>query len=244
MFIILMNSSDMRFLIYALIAVLFIQSVALTYAQTNDSSPAASVTKILTDEDAEIKSLKDKIATKVAELREKNNKAVSGFVTKISGSVITIKNENGLEYSIKLDEALTKYYRIAGTQKKEIEQSDIETGLFLIVTGVEHDRTVTANIVYIDEKFLTKSGSITEVDKENFTLSVTSTDQDPYILNIETVTKQQMMNVKTLAVEKSGFSKIKEGDTIHFVVKKKGNEKDNTYSAIKILIIPQEYFLQ
>ena len=37
---------------------------------------------------------------------------------------------------------------------------------------------------------------------------------------------------------------IKEGDTIHFVVKKTGTEKNNTYTAVKILIIPQEYFMK
>jgi hypothetical protein len=46
-------------------------------------------------------------------------------------------------------------------------------------------------------------------------------------------------------MEKSGFSKIKEGDTVHFVVKKTGEEKElNRYSAQKILVIPQEFFIK
>lgn len=53
-----------------------------------------------------------------------------------------------------------------------------------------------------------------------------------------------MVNIKTLDLERVGFSKVKEGDTVHFVVKKTGEEKNNSYSAIKILIIPQEYFIK
>ncbi|MDO9027431.1 MAG: hypothetical protein Q7U68_01010, partial [Candidatus Roizmanbacteria bacterium] len=64
-------------------------------------------------------------------------------------------------------------------------------------------------------------------------------------------TKQFIVNIKTLEIERVGFSKIKEGDTVHFVVKKTGNPLrqladggNNNYSAIKILIIPQEYFIK
>ncbi|EKE14431.1 MAG: hypothetical protein ACD_12C00509G0001 [uncultured bacterium] len=53
-----------------------------------------------------------------------------------------------------------------------------------------------------------------------------------------------MINIKTLLKETIGFSKLKEGDTVHFVVKKTGTEKNNEYSAYKILVIPQEYFIK
>src|SRR3990167_10542031 len=54
-------------------------------AQTNTVSPSeifSSPTKSI--EDKEIQTLKEKIATKVAELREKNSKAISGIVQEIS----------------------------------------------------------------------------------------------------------------------------------------------------------------
>jgi len=149
-----------------------------------------------------------------------------------------------VEYQIKLDDTLTKYYQIVGNNAKEIKVSDIKKDAFIITTGVENDKVITANIVYVDEMFLVKSGKITEVDKENYSLKVLSSDKDIYTLEIETTTKQQMINVKTLVAETSGFSKIKEGDTVHFVAKKTGPEKNNTYTATKILIIPQEYFIK
>lgn len=222
------------------LSLLFIHGFVL--AQTGTQS-AQQVSPTSIPEDKDIQNLKDKIATKVAELREKNNKAMSGFISTISGLTIKIKDENDVEYDIKLDDALTKYYQIVGAQKKEIKLSDIKKGMFIIVTGIANDKIINANIVYVDEMFLVKLGKITQVDSAGFSLKVLSSDKDSYTLDIETTTRQQMINVKTLEVERAGFSKIKEGDTIHFVVKKTGDEK-NTYSPTKILIIPQEYFLK
>ncbi len=231
----------------ALALIIILLSQTFVFAQTGTQS-AQQISPTVSIEDKNIKNLKEKIATKVAELREKNNKAVSGFVTAISGLTIKIKDENDVEYDIKLDDALTKYSQIIGTQKKEIKLSDIKKETFVIVTGVANDKIINANIVYVDEMFLVKSGKITQVDSVNFSLKVLSSDKDSYMLDVETTTKQQMINVKTLEAERVGFSKIKEGDTIHFVVKKTGQENPpaggNTYTAIKILIIPQEYFLK
>lgn len=212
------------------------------FAQT--ITPVATDSSLITPDKKNIEKLKEKIATKVAELREKNNKAISGFVIDTGDQGIKIKDEKETEYEIKSDEILTKYYQISGTQLKEIKLSEIKKGFFVIATGVVNDNVINANIVYVDEMFLVKSGKITEVNKENYSLKVVTADKDVYILDIETTTKQQMINIKTLEFERTGFSKIKEGDTVHFVVKKTGEEKNNTYKAVKILIIPQEYFVK
>jgi len=88
-------------------------------------------------------------------------------------------------------------------------------------------------------------GRVTEIDSVNYTLKLMTPEKENYNLDIESSTKQSILNIKTLDVEKSGFSKIKEGDMIHFVVKKTAYEqKDNSYSAIKILTIPQEFFIK
>lgn len=213
-----------------------IVSSGVVFGQTNTATPSA--------EDKEIKALKEKIATKVAQLRQKDNKAVSGVITDIVANTIFIKTDDEKDFEIKLDDALTKYYQLIANQRKEIKQEDIKKGAYIIVTGVINEKSVNANSVYLDEHYLVKSGKISEVNKENFSLKVITSDKDTYTLDIETSTKQQIINIKTLEIERVGFSKIKEGDTIHFVVKKTGEEKDNQYSAQKILIIPQEYFLK
>jgi len=207
-------------------------------SQTSASTPSA------TEVSQDIQMLKDKIATKVAELREKNNKAVGGFVTDVVGSTIKIKTENNQEYEVKPDEALAKYYKINGSQRNEIKFQDIKKGSYIIATGVTNDQVINADTIYLDELYIVKSGKIIEVDKDNYQVKILTSDKDSYTLEIETTTKQSMINIKSFEIEKTGFSKIKEGDTIHFVAKKTGTEKNNQYSAQKILIIPQEYFIK
>lgn len=228
----------MKQAVAGLLLVLFIGVTAIVFAQTQTASPSSSV------DEKDIQTFKEKVANKVAENQKLNNKAVSGFVTATSAGSIQIKNENGVVIDIKLDEPVTKYYQIVGNQTKEIKLSDIKKGTFVIVTGIATDTGMTANSIYIDEMFLVKSGKIAEIDKQNFILKVISSEKETYSLEIESTTRQQIINVKTLTEEGTGFSKIKEGDIIHFVVKKTGQEKNNTYTAIKILIIPQEYFLK
>jgi hypothetical protein len=212
--------------------------MAQTPSTTASSSPTVAV-------DKDIQLLKDKIANKVSEIRKQNNKAISGFVLNIDGNTMKLSNNGGGEVNqVKFDDTLTKAFKILGATKKEIKTNDIEKNDYSIVSGVVVDNIITANVVLIDENFLVDSGKITEINKETYNIKVLTSDKNTYSLDIETSTKQYMINIKTLLKETIGFSKLKEGDIVHFVVKKTNNEKNNDYSANKILIIPQEYFIK
>ncbi|MFA5769931.1 MAG: hypothetical protein WC894_00360 [Patescibacteria group bacterium] len=213
---------------------------SIVMAQTPSIEASSSPTVVV---DKDIQQLKDKIANKVSEIRKQNNKAISGFVLKIDGNSMKLSNTEEVN-QVKFDDALTKVFKVLGTTKKEIKTNDISKDDYAIVSGVIADKVITANVVLIDENFLVDSGKITEINKEDFNIKVLTNDKNTYSLDIETGTKQHMVNIKTLLSEVVGFSKLKEGDTVHFVVKKTGTEKDNNYSAVKILIIPQEYFIK
>ena len=58
-----------------------------------------------------------------------------------------------------------------------------------------------------------------EINKDSFNIEVLTNDKNTYSLDFESDTKQSMLNIKSLELEKAGFGKIKEGDTLHFVVK-------------------------
>lgn len=196
-----------------------------------------------TDESA-IDILKEKVADKVEELRQKNNKAVSGFVVSNENDLVKIKTNIGEEYQVKLDPDLTKYFQITGATKREIKSEDVVADDYIIVTGVVTDKTISANAIFVDENFLVLTGRVSQVDKDNFFLKVVTTAKEEISLDIGTATKQSIVNIETDAIETTGFSKIKEGDTIHFVVKKTPDITDNTYPAEKLLLIPQEYFIK
>ena len=225
-------------MLYCLLTSSFV--IAQTPSATTSSSPTIAV-------DKDILNLKEKVANKVSEIRRKNNKAASGFVISNDGNTMKINNDD-IENLVKFDDTLTKYFKILGTQKKEIRADDIKEKDYAIISGIVVDNVITANVVLIDENFLVDSGKITEVNKDNYNLKILASDKNTYSLDIETYTKQFMINIKTLEIERVGFSKIKEGDTVHFVVKKTESPsavgKNNNYSAVKILIIPQEYFIK
>ncbi|MFA6532876.1 MAG: hypothetical protein WCT22_02650 [Patescibacteria group bacterium] len=213
-----------------------VNAIAQTPSIDATSSPTIAV-------DKDIQQLKDKIANKVSEIRKQNNRAISGFVTNVDGNTMKLSTDGEVN-QVKFDDSLTKVFKVLGTTKKEIKKEDISKNDYAIASGVVSDNIITANVVLIDENFVVDSGKITEINKESYNIKVLTTDKSTYSLDIETTTKQYMVNIKTLLLETIGFSKLKEGDTVHFVVKKTGLEKDNNYSATKILIVPQEYFIK
>jgi len=218
---------------------------ATVYSQSasqSASSLPASSSAVKVDKDT--LELKERVS-KIVETRNKDQKAVSGFVM-IKDNIISVKNSaDTTKYTIKIDEGLTKIFQVIGATKKEIKTSDIKANMYLIVTGPIVDTSITANTIYADESFVVHSGKITEVNKTDFYLKVMSADKVEYTVDIESGTKQNMLNIKTLEIEKSGFSKIKEGDTVHFTAKVDASQGSSTrFAAHKLLIIPQEYFIK
>lgn len=230
----------MKYFTYSLIALTIIAQSGV-HAQSPSPSASPVPTNVVT---REVQNLKDKLATKVAELRKLNHKAVSGVVASISGKTITLTDSSGKSLQVKIDDVLTKAFSISGTTKKEVKPDTIEKGDYIITTGPMVENTVTANTIYIDEQYIVGSGKITEANATDFTLSVMSEDNEKLTIDIENNTKRLLVDSKTLAKETIGFTKIKVGDTVHYVLKKTGTEKiKGRYSAVRIVIIPQEYFV-
>lgn len=236
----------MKYLGITLMAAVMIVNQSSVLAQSPSASPSASVKTTVTPTpvDNALQELKEKVESKISE-KLKNTKAVAGVVTKVDKSNLTIETDNKDTYDIKLDDTLTNYYQISGTSTKELEKEDIEKGDYIIVTGPQFDKSINANVIYVDEKYIVGSGKITEVNKDDYSIKVLTEDKETYTLDIQTKTQQQIVNIKTLELERIGFSKLKEGDTIHFIfIKSDPLGKEVRFDAEKILIIPQEYFLK
>jgi len=192
----------------------------------------------------EVKILKDKIASKVAELRRENNQAFSGRIMSLSENQIEIKDKDDKKILVKLDPTLTKYYQIKNNEKKEINFSNLKKNDYIVISGIMTDNGINANLIFVDDNYLVEFGRVIEINKENYWIKINNTlTNENLIIDIETYTKQWMLNIKNLELEKTGFSKIKEGDIVNFVSKYEKNESDH-FSAQKIIIIPQEYFLK
>ncbi|MDH7476390.1 MAG: hypothetical protein QHH09_02880 [Microgenomates group bacterium] len=221
----------------------FILAVTPSIFPSETPNVATNSAKPTIEKDVEV--FKEKIATKVAELVKEEKKAFAGRIISFKDNFIEIKKDENTTYSIKIDTTLTKIYQITGQGKKEITLDDLNKDDYIIVTGPLIDKTVNANYIYVDEQFTVLAGKIIETNTEDYSIKVSTLAKEDYILDIETSTKMNMINVKTLEIEKTGFSKLKNNDRVVFVIKKGAKkEEKNRFSASKILVIPQEYFLK
>jgi hypothetical protein len=209
----------------------------LVRAQTGTTSPSAVEEKQITE-------LKEKIASKVAEIQKENYKGVRGFIKKIDKDSIIIEDNLNKQFEIKTDAVVTKYYRLENNTQKEINRDDLKNNQFIFVNGILNGDQVEANGIFIDEAFYINTGQIIEINKEEYFLRVQLLEKKVITVDIESYTKQQIINLKTLALELVGFSKFKEGDTIHFVAKITDPEKTDRFSALKTLLVPQEFFIK
>ena len=190
----------------------------------------------------EIQNFKEKLASKVAELQKKEDKALSGFLIQKKDNSLTIETTDNEQFSVELDDLLTKYFQVNPSILKEISLDDFEVDDYVIITGPISGKVITANNVYKDENFTSGSGIVSDTGQGDFALKVVTLENETLTLDIETATKRKILNIKTLELEDVGFSKIKSGDVIHFFYKKISNKDEKKYSTSKILVIPQEYF--
>lgn len=217
----------------------FAQTAAPTVGAV--SGPTAVPTNAVTKD---VQNLKDKLATKVSELRKQNQKAISGVIADINTKTITIRDAEDKSVQVKIDEVLTLAFEISGTVKRSVKVDTLEKGDYIIISGPVTDSTVTANTIYKDEQYLVGSGKITKVLAADFSLAVATEDKENLTIVVENTTRRLLVDSKTLTKEVIGFTKIKEGDTVHYVLKKTGREKvKDQFGALRIVIIPQEYFV-
>lgn len=192
---------------------------------------------------SDIRILRDRLASVVAELRKKDEQVVAGEIKTLDPKVIEVDTIAGATEQIQIDETLTKYYRIVGAAKEEIEQKDLKVGQYAIITSLSADGALSANEIYIDEPFDSKAGRITEIDSTNYTFKLETFDKETITVDIVKSVKQEVLNVSTLALEDSSFAKLKEGDTVHIVYPVKSIKQQPTIvTPARLLLIPLAYF--
>lgn len=167
------------------------------------------------------------------------------MIEKISSESIAFITNDDKTIDGKISEATTTFYQILSSGKKEIKLSDLEKGDFIIASGLISGDSITATYIYKDDRYIVKSGKITEINKDSYYLKILTSEKDNLIVDIETYSKIKIINIKNLEIEKTGFSKLKEGDSVHFVYKITDQEKEkNRFSCLTLLVIPQEYFIK
>lgn len=197
-----------------------------TAAATPSATPAGT---------AQLDALKERLATKVAELRSVVKRAMNGVVKTVSVASATVETDTK-DIKIELGDNVKVAQMIRG-KRTELTTDDLAKDDPITVFGT-YDETLDllkAQYIFIENKTPLQhvSGSVTASDEKAFTVSVKTREGRVLTIDIEKDTKTSVWT-KADGIAKAGFSKIAEGDTVHVT----GTDvagKENRIRALRIL---------
>lgn len=193
--------------IICLFAVLF-TIPRFTFAAT--ATPSATTQKI--------EDLKDRIATKVAQLKTTQRRAIYGKVKAVSITSFTVETPTH-DLKIELTDELTVIQYLKG-KRTTLTPGDISKGDMVVVFG-QFDTTLdllTARVVFIQGALPQHTaGTVTNKDDKEFTLSVTTPQGQVMTVDIEKTTRITLWDREKKELVKSGFSAITTGSIVHIM---------------------------
>lgn len=230
-----MKNQNIKKLSYLSITLYVLLAICIPFvvnAQTATPKPTVSNGEKLIDE---INNLREKVASKVAELNLVEKRGSFITVTQITGNKITGNDFQNTTRIIDVDE-LTKF---SSPSAKSFGISDITSGSKISVIGLYNKQSKRLLARFINSENLPAifSGAITEIDKVNFTITVLSEDKRITLVDIENITKTSSYS-KEEGIKKLGFSKLIVGDRVHIVGFNNIDEK-NRVSATRVLALPE-----
>lgn len=206
------------------------------HAQNATSSGTPTPTKDGDDSTRSlIDNLKERIASRVAQLKLVEKRGTIGRVTATSDTQITLTDGKDNTRYIDVDE-LTKF---ASPSADSFGISDIKEGVNLGVLGLynKQSRRILARFVDVITVKQFIPGTVINVDEDNFAITITTKEKKEYIVDIERVTKT-FAHSKEEGLLRSGFSKIT--PEMHVLVIGFTDIKDsNRIIGSRILLFPQ-----
>jgi len=181
--------------------------------------------------------LRDRIASRVAQLKLVERRGIIGRVSDLSDTQITLTDVKNDTRFVDVDE-LTKFSSLIKSNES-FGISDIKKGSTLGVFGLYNKQSKKILARSISEITLSKMihGNIATIDSDNFILNVATDKNEQFQVSVETVTKTYLYDSKVKDLIRSGFSKIKEGQKI-FIVGTLDKKDEKKISASRIIIFP------
>lgn len=184
----------------------------------------------------QIEDLKDRLATKVAELKGRERKVVFGNIKSLTLTTMVIETLTK-DLKIERTDEIVVYKTTKGNNAK-YDSDTLSKGDAVVVFGY-YDSTLDlldANIIAVQTNSLKNvAGTVKEIDRSDFTLTVTDYKGFEIVVDIETTTKTNIVNPDA-KIEKFGFSKIQAGDRVQ-VVGTPNIKEDNRISGLRILVV-------
>lgn len=212
----------------------FLLITTFSWAQENGEKNATT-----SGEDKKIQTLKEKLATKVAQLRENQKRGFYGEIASLSKTNFTLVTETG-EVKVRFSED-TKIYKF-GKQKTEAAASDLKNTSTATVLGLfdEESKQHNAKVILLQSVNKFYSGSIITLDKKEGVVTIKNDKGETVTIDYEKTTQAQEYNPKDKKIAKSGLSRFSEGDQIQ--IWGTPSEEDNKkISSAKILRLPKDF---
>lgn len=177
----------------------------------------------------------DRIASTVADKKLVDRRGVIGIVSEVSGTQITLNDSKDNLRLIDVDE-LTKFS--SPSAKESFGISDINKGTKVGVLGLYNKQSRRILARFVSQIVLPKAlhGAVSNIDKDNFTITVISSDKTLTVIDVENITKT-MSYTKDSGLVRSGFSKIKTGERITAIGFPAINEKKRLIAS-RIIVFP------
>jgi hypothetical protein len=207
------------------LVVLFVNQ-AQAISPTSAITPTASVTSKITPTKAEtqtlgkeklneqINELKEKIASRVSELKLVEKRGQIGVVSEISANKITLTDLSGKTKFVDVDE-ITKF---SSSSEKNFGISDLTKGTKISVLGIynKQSKRILARFIEVTVTPTYISGAISEIDNKNNVLTIMMEDEKTVRIDI-VATSKILAYDKTDGLAKYGFSKLDVGDRVAVV---------------------------
>ncbi len=221
------------FILGSLVICSLFSPIVLAASSTPSATPKPATAEA-SDASKKLEDLKERLATKVAELRQTERKALFGSVKSKSVTSLSIETKTK-DIKIELTDDIKIAQFIKG-KRTALTVDDIDKGDVVTVFG-DYDSAIDllkAKGIFIQHAFPKRvSGTISTIDKTDFTVSVVTTDNQSLIIDIEKDTRINTW-IKEKGIVKSGFTKLTSGDVVH-IVGTSAPKKDNRVSAIRIV---------
>lgn len=186
--------------------------------------------------DEQINQLKDRIASRVAELKLVERRGIVGTATNVSDTQLTLSDTHGNTRFVDVDE-LTKFS--SPSAKESFGISDISKGSKIEVLGLynKQSRRILARFITVTSTPVVFRGTVTAVNSNAFTIAMMTDTNQEVTVDVESTTKTSSFT-KEGGLVRGGFSKIQEGS--HTVVIGFSDKKDiKRLTAARVLLFPQ-----
>lgn len=185
------------------------------------------------EDNLKVDQIKDKVASRVAELNLVEKRGIVGIVESVEENEIRLTDLNDKTRIIDVDE-LTKY----SSEEGAFDLDDIKPGTKISTIGLYNKDSEKLLARFVNEISipLFLNGVVSNTDDENFTFTLLTENEKKYTVDVENITKSFIFSDGEL--ETAGFSKIPTLKNV-LVIGYENPNSENRITASRVIIFPE-----